>query len=83
MIIPSTPIVTYRGVVCEIKRGSRFTVKLSFRPLVHIMVVDISVLSVSLKVGGSFVAAGETHALRDGSLLRVAQVELAKVGFLQ
>jgi len=47
------------------------------------MVVDISILNVSLNVGGSFITAGETHALRNGSLLRVAQFELAKVGFLQ
>jgi len=47
------------------------------------MVVDISILNVSLKVGGSFVTAGETHAVRNGSVLRVAQFELAKVGYLQ
>jgi hypothetical protein len=67
----------------QIKRRSRFTVKLSFRTFVHVVVVDISMLNVSRKVGGGFVAAGETHALRNWSLLRVAQFELAKVGFLQ
>ena len=76
-------LVAYRGVVSEIRRGSRFTVKLSFRTFVHVMVVDISTLSVSFKVGGSFVTAGETHALRSGSLLRVALFELAEIGFLQ
>ena len=33
-------IVTYSGVVCEINRGSRFTVKLSFGTFVHVVVVD-------------------------------------------
>jgi hypothetical protein len=70
-------------VVCEIKRGSRFTVKPLFGTVVHVMVLDISVLNVSLEVGGTFVTAGDTHALRNGSLLRVAQFEMAKVGFLQ
>jgi len=69
--------------MCEIERWSRFAVKHSFRTYVHVMVLDISILNVSLKVGGSFVTARETRVIRSGSVLRVAQFELAKVGFLQ
>jgi hypothetical protein len=36
-------IVTYRGAVCDIKRGSRFTPKFSFGTFVHVVVVDISI----------------------------------------